>query len=307
MLPATHLSKYGLICFVLVMRMSLTAVFSWHHARARGACVGLLLLLAAGCTPISDVTLPWVPQITPPDRIGGLTYAEIDELGALHGPCAYLGDLHARALTLTEVEFGPVLEACKAQIMKAEAEEAERLRAEEEQAIAEMMAREWQAVEQAREQEWREAEQRRQEAELLRAQLAAAEEKERQRRAALLQRLSQAVVQRELADVQDKPIAHNLGQPLKTTLKTFLACVELAYPNKGYQITRSGRNLTVVMREAELPRGDLAIESRFVENPEYWRMTYLRVADIEARTDADRFVLSQNLTAESCPQEGGLF
>ncbi len=289
------------------MRMSLTAVFSWHHARARGACVWLLLLLAAGCTPISDVTLPWVPQATPPDRISGLTYAGIDELGALRGPCAYLADLHARALTLTEAELSAVLDACKTQIMAAEAEEAERLRRAEEQAIAEMMAREWQAVEQAREQEWREAEQRRQEAELLRAQLAAAEEKERQRRAALLQRLSQAVVQRELADVQDKPIAHNLGQPLKTTLKTFLACVELAYPNKGYQITRSGRNLTVVMREAELPRGDLAIESRFVENPEYWRMTYLRVADIEARTDADRFVLSQNLTAESCPQEGGLF
>ena len=289
------------------MRMSLTAVFSSHRARARDARVWLLCLLAAGCAPISDLTPPWVPQAAPPDRISGLTYAAIDELGALHGPCAYLADLHARALTLTEAELSAVLDGCKTQIMAAEAEEAERLRAAEEQAIAEMMAREWQAVEQAREQEWREAEQRRQEAELLRAQLAAAEEKEQQRRAALLERIGQAAVQRELAGVQDKPIAHNLGQPLKTTLKTFLACVELAYPNQGYQVTRSGRTLTVVMREAELPRGDLAIESRFVENPEYWRMTYLRVADIEARTDADRFVLSQNLTAESCPQEGGLF
>src|SRR5690606_23959995 len=226
---------------------------------------------------------------------------------ALHGSCAYLKDLRDQALLLPEAEFSTVLAACTAQVMKAEEAEAERLRAEEERAIAELMAREWQAVEEAREQEWREAERRRQEAELLRAQLAEAEQKEQERRQALMLRISQTVVQRELADVPDKPIAHNLGQPLKTTLKTFLACVELAYPNKGYRIERSGRNLTVVMREAELPRGDLAIESRFVENPEYWRMTYLRVADIEARTDADRFVLSQNLTAESCPQEGGLF
>lgn len=290
------------------MRMFLTAAFSRRRASARGASALLLAaLLAAGCTPISDVVMPWVPQVAPPDRIGGFTYAGMDALGALHGPCAYLGDLYERALTLPEAELGPVLEACTAQILKAELEEAERLRAEEEQAIAEMMAREWQAVEAAREQEWREAERRRQEAELLRAQLAAAEQREQQRREALRRRLDQAVVQRELANVPDKPIAHNLGQPLKTTLKTFLACVELAYPNKGYQVTRSGRNLTVVIREAELPRGDLAIEARFVDNPEYWRMTYLRVADIEARTDADRFVLSQNLTAESCPQEGGLF
>ncbi|AJD47636.1 hypothetical protein S7S_06100 [Isoalcanivorax pacificus W11-5] len=288
--------------------MFLTAVLLRRRARACGVCALLALLLAAaGCTPISDVVMPWVPQVTPPARVGGLTYAGIDELGALHGPCAYLGDLHTRGLMLPETEFELVLEACTAQVMKAEEEEAERLRAEEERAIAEMMAREWQAVEAAREQEWREAERRRQEAELLRAQLAAAEQKERERREALLQRISQANVQRELAGVPDKPIAHNLSQPLKTTLKTFLSCIELAYPNKGYQIARSGRTLTVIMREAELPRGDLAIESRFVENPEYWRMTYLRVADIEARTDADRFVLSQNLTAESCPQEGGLF
>lgn len=270
--------------------------------------LGLLLTTLASCASLRDASPPWVPHVAPPDRIAGLTYADIDRLGALHGPCAYLADLHNQQLTLPEERYRQlVLPGCEAQISKAEEQEAARLRAEEERAIAELMEREWQRVEEAREQEWREAERRRQEAELLRAQLARAEELEQQRREALQQRISQAAIQQELANVPDMPIAHNLGQPLKTTLKTFLACIELAYPNQGYQITRSGRNLTIIANEARLPRGDLAIETRFIENPAYWRMTYLRVADIEARTDADRFVLSQNMTAESCPQEGGLF
>ena len=268
----------------------------------------LCTLVLAGCASLSPL------GETAPQQVSGLDYAGIDALGALRGPCAHLADLRqqGRRINATEVRE-QLLPACEARIAQAREEEAERQRQAEARAIAEMMAREWALVEaraaqkRSREAEWREAERQRQESELLRAQLVLAEEKQAERRAALAQRIMSTRVQQVLESYEDKPIAHSIGQPSGTTLKTFFSCVELAYPNQGYRVSQSGRTLTVVAQEAQLPRGDLPIEARFVENADYWRMTYLMVADIEARTDGDRFVLSQNLVAESCPQEGGLF
>ncbi|WP_111656096.1 hypothetical protein [Isoalcanivorax indicus] len=279
--------------------------------RAALSCMALLGL--AGCASL-PFDAPGVSTAVAPERVAGLRYAQMEELGALRGACAHLQDMRKQGRRVRQQELDEqLLPACERQIQAAQDRLARQRQEAEEQAIAEMMAREWAwvqeqaALRRSREAEWREAERQRQEAELLRAQLAVAEQAQAERRAALAQRIMSTQVQQALADYEDKPIAHSMGQPSATTLKTFLACIELAYPNKGYRVSQSGRTLTVIARQAQLPRGDLPIEARFVENANYWRMTYLMVADIEARSDADRFVLSQNLVAEACPQEGGLF
>lgn len=280
----------------------------------RGVALLFMLLFGlAGCASL-PYELPGMSAVPAPERVAGLRYAQMEELGALRGACAHLQDMRQQGRRLRPQELEEqLLPACKRQIEGAQARLARERQEAEERAIAEMMEREWAwvqeqaALRRSREAEWREAERQRQEAELLRAQLAQAEQAQAERRAALAQRIMATNVQAALEEYEDKPIAHSMGQPSATTLKTFLACVELAYPNQGYRVSQSGRTLTVIARKAQLPRGDLPIETRFVENANYWRMTYLMVADIEARTDADRFVLSQNLAAEGCPQEGGLF
>ncbi|MBZ2188439.1 hypothetical protein K8B33_04990 [Alcanivorax sp. JB21] len=270
-------------------------------------------LLMAGCASL-PLEMGGFGGSTAPQTVAGLTYEEIQQLGALRGTCAHLQDMRRQGRRVDATEMTErLLPACE-QMIESAREKARQEREEaERREIAVFMAREWAVVEaqvaqrRSREREWREAEQQRQEAELLRAQLAQAEEKQAERRAALAERIRTTTIYDKLSEYEDKPVAHSIGQPSQTTLKTFLACVELAYPNKGYRISQSGRTLTIIAREAQLPRGDLPIEMRFNENPQYWRMTYLMVADIEARQDADRFVLSQNLVAQSCPQEGGLF
>lgn len=285
--------------------------FSYCLCRSQAMLI-LAAVMVAGCASLPEVGR--FQGSLAPEQVSGLTYDEMAGLGALRGTCAHLKDLRQQGRRVSADEMTQrLLPACEQQIERAR----ERVQREQEEAekreIAVLMAREWALVEaeaarrRSREQEWREAEQQRQEAELLRAQLARAEERQAERRAALAERIRATNIYEKLADYEDRPVAHSIGQPSATTLKTFLACVELAYPNKGYRISQSGRALTIVVREAQLPRGDLPIEMRFNENPQYWRMTYLMVADIEARQDADRFVLSQNLVAQSCPQEGGLF
>ena len=273
----------------------------------------LPVLLIAGCASL-PLEMGRLGGSTAPETVAGLTYDAMQELGALRGTCAHLQDMRRQGRRVDTVEMTErLLPACEQMIERAREEARQAREAAEQREIAVFMAREWAVVEaqvaqrRSREREWREAEQQRQEAELLRAQLARAEEKQAERRAALAERIRTTNIYDKLSEYEDKPVAHSIGQPSQTTLKTFLACVELAYPNKGYRISQSGRTLTIVAREAQLPRGDLPIEMRFNENPQYWRMTYLMVADIEARQDADRFVLSQNLVAQSCPQEGGLF
>lgn len=268
------------------------------------------VVLLAGCTTLANV----FGGVKAPERVQGMSYLAISKLGALEGSCLVLSEHYEDGATLLEDELVEHVEACEKLIEGAHRELNQRVKEVEEEAISasiqqdyERFAAQQRQREEARQAEWRRAEQERQRAAALKAQLEEAERQAELREQKLVEKLQHTNVMQALSRIEDKPIAHNINQPSQTYLKEFLACVELAYPNKGYDVKRSGKQLTIVVKEANLPRGDFPIAMAFNEYPDYWRMTHLKVADIEARSDADRFVLSQNLTAEGCPRDGGLF
>lgn len=266
-----------------------------------------LAVLASGCTALRPSTPPLVAV---PTHIQGLDYQQIEELGIGEGACSELHQLHREQVPLTLRTLDPLVTECADQVAAARErrarDQALSVQLEEQQAIDALMASEWERIQAELERRRAEQLRRRQEAarmeQLIQAQQRAAQEAARQR-AQLMVQIEQASIQRRLRNVADKPVAYKLNQPQGLMLKRLLACVELAYPNKGWDVEYSGRNLTVVARDARLPRGDLPVEFRFQENANYWRLHYLRVADIETRTDEDRYVLSQNLIADSCPME----
>lgn len=279
-----------------------------NNLRRYGLQTSLLLVvtLLAGCAGLRDM---WAHQqgVPAPERVQGMSYLAISQLGALEDSCLTLSHHYEREDTLPSEDMAALVFDCESGIARAQHELNNRVKEAEAEAISASLQQDYDQFVAQREEEWRRAEKHRQAAAALRAQLEQAERVQKERESELKERMLTTNVQVALQKIDDKPIAHNAADPSSTTLKEFLACVELAYPNKGYDVKQNGKQLSIVVKEAKLPRGDLPITMRFSENSEYWRMTYLMVADIEARSDADRFVLSQNLTAESCPQEGGLF
>jgi len=265
------------------------------------AVVGL-----AGCANLRDA-LQLQQGVPAPERVQGMSYLAISQLGALEDSCLTLSHHYEQEDTLSSEELAALIFDCESVIARAQQALNNRVKEAEAEAISASLQQDYEQFVAQKEEEWRRAEKQRQAAAALRAQLAQAELLQEQRESELKERMLATQVQEALKKIEDKPIAHNAADPSNTTLKEFLACVELAYPNKGYEVKQNGKQLSIVVKEAKLPRGDLPITLRFSENAEYWRMTHLMVADIEARSDADRFVLSQNLTAESCPKEGGLF
>ena len=260
----------------------------------------VLLLLTGGCTRqgalISAADL--VGRVQAPDTVAGYEYSEIRAMGGLRDECLVLSDVHRRRGFVRAADLQDwLVPECEAIVA------IEQARIAEQQAIAELVAREWAIIQHRLEIMRREeAHQRRLEREAREAEETAARELQ-----ALRDAVAGAAIWAELQDVEDKPLAHTQGQPSEVSLKNFLACVELAYPNQGYDITRSNRNLSVIARRARLPRGEMPIEARFVEYPGAWLMSYLKGADIEPRTAADRYVLSENLLAERCHSDSGVF
>lgn len=270
----------------------------------RPATVILALVLISGCVSqrhaAMDAGAGLLGRSLAPETVSGLDYGQIRGLEALRDECLVLSDLQRRRGYLRSEDINEwLVPECQGIIAR------EQARIAEEQAIAEFISREWAIL------QHRLVELRREEARQRRAEQALAEQQEQEqlRIFKLRESIRAALIQRELRDhdVQDKPLAHTQGQPTEITLKTFLACVELAYPNGGYRINRSARNLTVIAERARLPRGEMPIEARFIEYPNAWLLNYLKVADIEPRTAADRYVLSENLLAERCHSEVGLF
>jgi len=260
----------------------------------------------AGCANLREA-LQLQQGVPAPERVQGMSYLAISQLGALEDSCLTLSHHYEQEDTLPSEEIAALVFDCEGEIARAQQELNNRVKEAEAEAISASLQQDYEQFIAQKEEEWRRAEKQRQAAAALRAQLEEAERLQEQRENELRERMQATQVQVALKKIEDKPIAHNAGDPSNTTLKEFLACVELAYPNKGYEVKQNGKQLSIVVKEAKLPRGDLPITVRFSENSEYWRMTHLMVADIEARSDEDRFVLSQNLTAESCPKEGGLF
>lgn len=279
------------------------------YLQKQGCRISLLVMLAlvlSACATVRDA-LHLQQRVPVPERVQGLSYLAISQIGALQDSCLTLSNHYENQTQLPREEVAALVFDCESVIARAQQEISNRVKQAEAEAISESLKEDYEQFLARREAEWRRAEQQRQAAAALRAQLEEAERQQREREAALKEQIKSTQAYAALEKIKDKPIAHNAGDPSDTMLKTFLACVELAYPNKGYAVKQNGKELNIEVKEAKLPRGDLPIIMRFTESSDYWRMTYLMVADIEARSDADRFVLSQNLTAESCPQEGGLF
>src|SRR5699024_8383707 len=96
----------------------------------------------------------------------------------------------------------------------------------------------------------------------------------------LRERLADAHILRILVDIADQPLAFSLGQPSERSLKNFLACLEVGYPNQGYQVDRQGDALTVTALQADMLRGDVDIRARFVNVWETWMLESLSVAEM---------------------------
>lgn len=253
----------------------------------------MLMVLLTGCQ---------LMRAPVPERIQGLDYAAIAELGALEGECSTLAQLHRDG----ERVRGDLLEQrllpeCRVRIREAqqqlkETQEAVLLAARERRRLEREQA---QVEHQRRQREEREAQ--RQRAEAIEEFMAREETLFREAR------LRNTRVLEALAEVPERPLAHFTGQPGEAPLHRFLACMEISYANGGYEVKHGGRELDVVIREVGMPRGQVPVEMRFRQQGGYWLMTHLRVADMEARTAEDRFVLSQNLVVQGCPEDQTLF
>jgi hypothetical protein len=283
--------------------------------RFSGFAVVAVCLLQSGCASLRehapDSLAALIDRSAPPARIAGLGYGEIDALG-VHGSCDTLAQTLEQKRTLPRRELeGSLLPSCQAEVEAALARERESAR------LDELVEQAWQAL-LARREKARQAEERRMlEAELQRRQLQQQQQQEQSEQQAASresrhhewqQRLAAAAIHSALAELEvpDRPLAFSAGQISERSLSNFLACVELAYPNRGYQISRDGRRLVVIAEKAALPRGRMPIEARFTEHDEFWLLTYLKVAEITAATAQDRFILAQNLVAQSCYGEDGL-
>ena len=276
-------------------------------------------LLATGCATLRehapDALAALIDRTVPPNEVAGLDFPAISALG-VHGSCDVLAGMAAQNRSVPRRELEErLLPACEADVEAAIAQQREDLRLELliEEAWQELLAR--------REQQRLLEERRQLEADLQRRQMQkqqAIEDQVKQqqqqqasrqsRLAALAVTLQGAAVHQALAEleIQDKALAYSAGQVSERSLSNFLACIELAYPNKGYQVRLDGRRLVVIAEKAALPRGRMPIEMRFTENDDYWLLTFLKVAEITASNAQDRFILAQNLVAQSCYREDGL-
>jgi hypothetical protein len=276
-------------------------------------------LLASGCTTLRenapDGLAALIDRALPPTEVAGLDYPAIAELG-IHGACDELAEMARQNRTVPRRQLeGSLLPACDAEVRRALAEQREAAR------LDGLIEAAWQELLVRRElqrllDERRQLEMDLQRRQMLRQQAIAERLRQQQqqqvtkesRLKALVAALAAAAVHQVLADleVEDKAMAYSVGQVSERSLSNFLACIELAYPNRGYQVSRDGRKLVVIAEQAALPRGRMPIELRFTENDDYWLLTFLKVAEIKAGSAQDRFILAQNLVAQSCYGEDGL-
>jgi len=269
-------------------------------------------LLASGCTVLRERSpaplAALIDRAAPPEQVAGLDYSEIAALG-VQGACDTLANLAQLQQTLPRRELeDDLLPACEAEVQAALVLQREEAR------LDELIEQAWQALQLRHEQQRLLAQRRQLEAELQRRHMLKQQAREQQQASqeSLLQEFiakqKNAAIHQALADlnVVDKPLAYSVGQVSERSLSNFLACIELAYPNKGYQVSRDNRKLVVIAEKAALPRGRLPIELRFTEHDGYWLMTFLKVAEIGASSAQDRFILAQNLVAQSCYGMDGL-
>ncbi|MDX1804404.1 MAG: hypothetical protein R3292_09995 [Alcanivorax sp.] len=253
-------------------------------------------------------TAGWLGWQRAPAQVDGLTYAAIAELGADSDDCQTLAMAFQQQRYVSKSRFATTwLPGCRHAIDQARARHRQELR-QLDQAVDSA----WQVVQTDQQEKARLAKARR---EQLRQAMsttssngkeADAGEKNpphQQRSSAQLsqQPLAKAQILKELSALSDLPLAYTVGQPSGLTLKRFLACLEVAYPNQGYSINQADGQLTVRALDADMMRGKVLIESRYSRVWDTWVLQLLRVQEIIASSAKDRYHLARNLLAGRCP------
>lgn len=261
--------------------------------------LALLTLVLSGCAHWRDTAAGWIGQVHSPATVAGLAYTDIKRLGALQGECATLAEAHRQGYHVAAGwlrETG--LPACKERV--AAAREAWRRDRE----LDRLVDQAYQAVQAHQAELARQAAQRKRIREDIKAQRLAAEAlnkmAEEQALSRLRERLNDANIRALLKDVPDQPLAYAVGQPSQRSMKDFLSCLEVGYPNQGYQVQHGDNRLTVTALQANMLRGDVDIRAHFVNVWDTWLLESLTVAEMKATTPQDRFLLAQNLLAGHC-------
>lgn len=268
---------------------------------------GCLVAAASGCSTVVPTTAGWLGWTHAPAQVAGLDYDEIEALGARVGGCQSLYQHHSESRYLKEQQEVAWRNDCVAQISRVR-----KARHDAEQVELEV-DRAWKAVLMHKEEQRRKAERRRELREEMRQArqmaeaLRNAEEEQENAQQQRQERLDGANIHGLIQDVPNLPLAFTVGSPSDMTLKRFLACLEVLYPNEGYQIRRDGDKLTVKAEQATMMRGDVLLESRYARIWGSWILQYLSVGEIRAVNAEDRYVLAQNLLGSQCQpdrQEG---
>ncbi len=257
--------------------------------------LGLVAVVLTGCASLRDSTAGFLGRTPAPDAVAGLSYGAIDALGAMDGACRRLAEAHRSERYVNERQLREDwLPACR-----------ERIESVRQSRRLDRLVEDAHQAQRAHEAEL--ARQRAEQARLRRNMEAARREAEKRSEAAadqaqgrLRERLADAHILSILEDVPDQPLAFAVGQASERSMKNFLACLEVGYPNEGYEVDRGKDSLTVTARQADMLRGDVDIRARFVNVWDTWMLESLSVAELTARTPQDRFMLAQNLLAGHC-------
>lgn len=277
-----------------------------HLSRIIKFIAAAILFISVGsCTSMRTSMLGVLGKVPAPSHVAGLSYAQIDQLGVDDEQCQTLQSAFQQNQFLPrDALHDALLPSCEHAIARAQAREQwlVMMDAQIDQAWRDMLKqKQVNAAKAAARKRVREGIRERQNAAQQEQQ-----DEQRDKLAVLRQQISQAHIHASLVDVPDKPLGYTLADISERSMKEFIACIELAYPNQGYEVTRSRHQLTVRALKSELLRGDVTIEARFHQTPDIWVLNYLRVAEIEAPTAQDRFILAQNLMASRCYAVDGL-
>lgn len=245
----------------------------------------LLLLLLTGCA--SSGLTQWLGWQPAPQTVAGLNATGLEQLGVAHYPACetlYFNDFsrYWPPSTLSRLRTD-----CAGHVRAVLTEKRDNKRLDEQIALA------WEQIQTEKAEQ---AEKQRRDA-MRRDQLRAIRQSRQEDKTPAAIPVPQApvIILDRLSLVPDLPLAYGVGQPSDYSLKTFLACLERAYPTERYAIEHKGDQLGVKARGVQMLRGNVTIESHYVQVWDNWVMDQLRVAEMQASTARERYSLATSL------------
>ncbi|WP_416390870.1 hypothetical protein NR756_13405 [Alloalcanivorax xenomutans] len=267
-------------------------------ALSRWGALALCALLLGGCAGLRQTAGGWLGLAPAPATVAGLDYVTQNRLGVADSACDELAAAWRGDRWLPNDQRAQLIARCGARVRRVLDVR------EQDQELDRLVSEAWDATIQAR----LERERRERRREQVRRAIAQAREEAEARNdsaaedalAQLRERMADAHILQVLREVPDQPLAYAIGQPSERSMKEFLSCLEVAYPNEGYEMQWEGDNLSVRALNATMPRGDVDIDTQFVSVWNTWMLQSLSVAELRATNAQDRFMLAQNLVAGQC-------